>query len=457
MREAMRIPTSLRVALIAAILALASNLTIVGFLYFRTHDDTMAVHRQRVAEEASALFDVYRTGGQSGLTAAIQDSLDAEDPQLIAAILAPAPHASLGNVVAFPAPLDRLRPGYQEGPLRVADSAVPVESSYVLHPLGKGEWLLSGRSFDERLSLQRTLERSLLIAVAASVLLGLLCGAVTARYVSRRVGAIATVAEDITRGELGRRVKVSGGGDAFDALGRQINHMLDRIEALMEELRLLTDSLAHDLRSPVGRLRARIDAALTAPTEERRHQLLGGVLNEADSLMRILTTVLEIGRSEAMTSRKQFTWLGPDELVSELADMYEPLVEESGASLSTKVTGVLLPLFGHRQLLAQALSNLVDNALKYASCGGEIVLLAEQDDGEIRLGVGDRGPGIASGDEAEARRRFGRLDASRSSGGAGLGLALAQAVAHLHRGRLELQDNGPGLRALLVIPAAVAA
>src|SRR6185436_16131509 len=114
-----------------------------------------------------------------------------------------------------------------------------VESGYVLHPLGKGEWLLSGRSFGERLSLQRTLERSLMIAVAASVLLGLLCGAVTARYVSRRVGAIATVAEDITRGELGRRVKVSRSGDAFDALGLQINHMLDRIEALMEELRLL--------------------------------------------------------------------------------------------------------------------------------------------------------------------------------------------------------------------------
>jgi signal transduction histidine kinase len=351
----------------------------------------------------------------------------------------------------------RPRAGYQEGPLRIVGSDVPVESGYMLRPLAGGDWLLSGRSFGERLSLQRTLERSLLLALGASVLLGLLCGAVTAHYVSRRVGAIATVADDVTRGEMGRRVLLSGADDAFDTLGRQINHMLDRIEALMEELRLLTDSLAHDLRSPVGRLRARIDAALSAPTEERRQQLLSGVLNEADSLMRILTTVLEIGRSEAMTSRKQFAWLGPDELVAELADMYEPLAEESGAALSTEVRGVLLPLFGHRQLLAQALSNLVDNALKYAASGREIVLLAEQDDGEIRLGVSDRGPGIAPADEAEARRRFGRLDASRSSGGAGLGLALAQAVAHLHHGRLELQDNRPGLRAFLVIPAAVAA
>ncbi len=227
--------------------------------------------------------------------------------------------------------------------------------------------------------------------------------------------------------------------------------MLDRITSLMQELRTLTDSLAHDLRSPVQRLRARVDAALNAEDEERRESLLSGVMQEADALTRILATVLEIGRSESMASRNQFSWVDPAELVSELCEMYEPLVEDAGAELKLDVRPVL-PLFGHRQLLAQTLSNLVDNAIKYADDGAEITLFAHQEDGQVRLGVADRGPGIAPEQRAEARRRFGRLDSSRPTGGAGLGLALAEAVAHLHEGELELDDNHPGLRASLVLP-----
>ncbi|MEA3035641.1 MAG: hypothetical protein QOH04_1406, partial [Sphingomonadales bacterium] len=229
------------------------------------------------------------------------------------------------------------------------------------------------------------------------------------------------------------------------------NRMLDRIAALMEELRLLTDSLAHDLRSPVGRLRARVDAALGAKDEERE-ALLGGVVNEADALMRILTTVLEIGRSEAMTSRNQFAPLDPAGLVAELAEMYEPIGEDRGVALGTDSRGAPASFFGHRQLLAQALTNLMDNALNYASAGGEIILFASAADGRLRLGVADRGPGIPPEAEAEARRRFGRLDTSRTTAGAGLGLALAEAVAHLHGGELRLEGNGPGLRAVLDLP-----
>lgn len=447
------IPTSLRVALLAALLALASNLAMIGFIHWRTHDDAMSAHRQRVVEEAAALADVYRSGGRQALDAAVRDSLSQGDPQLLAAILDGRGAPRAGNVVTLQLPERGPRPGYQDGAVRIRPQARPIEAGYVLRRLDGGAWLLSGRSYGERLSLQRTLERSLLLAVAISVLLGLLCGLVMARYVGRRVSGIASVARDISRGDMARRVPITGGGDAFDRLAEQINAMLDRIGTLMEELRLLTDCLAHDLRSPVGRLRARVDAVLAAHDEEKREALLAGVVNEADALMRILTTVLEIGRSEAMTSRNQFTWLDPHELVAELAEMYEPIAEEAGASLRLDIRGVLLPTFGHRQLLAQALSNLVDNAVKYAESGREFVVFAEQTDQEIHIGVADRGPGIEPSEHAEARRRFGRLDSSRSAGGAGLGLALAEAVAHLHRGRLELQDNSPGLRVFIAIPA----
>jgi signal transduction histidine kinase len=133
--------------------------------------------------------------------------------------------------------------------------------------------------------------------------------------------------------------------------------------------------------------------------------------------------------------------------------MYEPILEEAGCSLRVECGPALLPLFGHRQLLAQTLSNLVDNAVHYAAEGGEIVLFARQEEEEARLGVADRGPGIAPADRAEARRQFGRLDSSRSSAGAGLGLALAEAVSHLHQGRLDLEDNEPGLRVSLILPS----
>ena len=449
----LQVPTSLRVAMLSAALALASNLALIGFIHWRTHDDAIGTQRQRVVEEAAALADVDASGGLAALDAALRDTLAQRDPQLLAAIVDAAGVPRMGNVKAI-APDGGLRAGYQDGRIRISRGGAPVEAGYVLRRLKDGQWLLSGRVYGERLSLQRTLERSLLLAIAISVLLGLLCGIVTARYVGRRVGGIARVAEDISGGDLARRVPITGSGDAFDKLALQINAMLDRIVALMQELRVLTDCLAHDLRSPVGRLRARIDGALAATDEDKRNALLAGVLNEADSLMRILSTVLEIGRSEAMASRNQFVWLDPHELVAELAEMYEPLAEETGAVFRLETRGILLPLFGHRQLLAQALCNLVDNAVKHAAAGRHLTLFAEQCERDLYLGVADRGPGIAPSEHAEARRRFGRLDASRSAGGAGLGLALAEAVAHLHHGRLQLEDNRPGLRAFITIPAA---
>jgi signal transduction histidine kinase len=221
----------------------------------------------------------------------------------------------------------------------------------------------------------------------------------------------------------------------------------------MDELRLVTDGLAHDLRSPIGRLRSRIERALAVDDDAQRDVLLAGVLEEADALTRMLTTVIEISRSEAMTGRKRFTRIDPSALVNELAEMYEPLAEEAGVRLRVRAAAGVPPIMGHRQLLAQAMSNLVDNALLHGASGGEVTLSAAlAGQGMVRFGVTDGGPGIAAADHAEALRRFGRLDSSRSAPGAGLGLALASAVAHLHGGRLELADADPGLAATILLP-----
>jgi signal transduction histidine kinase len=206
------------------------------------------------------------------------------------------------------------------------------------------------------------------------------------------------------------------------------------------------------LRSPVSRLRSAAHAATVASDPKEQEEQLGSVIRQADALMRILTTVLEISRSEALTSRKQFSWFDVGELSAELAEMYDPLAEERGASLEFDRPSRPIPLFGHRQLLAQAVSNLIENAIRYGSAGGKIRVNVEPGGRQIRVEVGDRGPGIPADRRDEARRRFGRLDSSRSDEGAGLGLALAEAIAHLHEGRLKLEDNEPGLLTVLELP-----
>jgi signal transduction histidine kinase len=444
------VPTTLRIALLAGLLALLSSLAVIGFIYYRTHDEAVATVRRQVTEQSKVLADVYRSGGRSALNDAIQDTIAYADSQSAVALLKPDGHEIIGNLK--PVSVVPLREGYRNALIRLAGQTTPREAALVLQRLPSGQWLVSGRIAGEGLAFRETLERSLLIALVVAGLLGLICGFITAHYVGRRISDIARVANRISARDLSQRVPVSRAGDAFDRLGSQINAMLDRISALMEELRLLTDSLAHDLRSPVSRLRSAAFAAAEATDQKEQEELLGSVIRQADALMRILTAVLEISRSEALTGRKQFNWFDVGELASELAEMYDPLAEERGAKLEYDRPLRPVPLFGHRQLLAQAISNLIENAIRYGSEGGEIDVRVHPNGHRIRIEVADRGPGIPAERHDEARRRFGRLDSSRSDEGAGLGLALAESIAHLHEGALRLADNRPGLLTALEIP-----
>ena len=444
-------PTTLRIALLAGLLALLSNLAVIGFIYGRTHDQAVAsIHRQ-VVEQAKVLTDVYRSGGKPALDEAIDDTLAYADPQTAVGLLDVNGRQLEGNLAEAP-PVQSMQEGYRNAVLRLRGQPSPHQAEIQATRLPGGEWLISGRLVGEGLAFRATLERSLLLALIVAGLLGLLCGVILAHYVARRIGNIAAVANRISARDLSQRVPLSGAGDSFDRLGMQINAMLDRISRLMEELRLLTDSLAHDLRSPASRLRAAAHAAAEASDPEEQEDLLNSVVRNADSLIRILTTVLEISRSEALTGRNQFAWFDVTELAAELAEMYDPLADERSAALRVERPSRPAPLFGHRQLLAQAISNLLENAIRYASTGGEIVVRVRPGEKMIRMEVADRGPGIPRERRAEALRRFGRLDSSRSDEGAGLGLALARAIAHLHEGELLLDDNDPGLLITLQLP-----
>jgi signal transduction histidine kinase len=446
------VPTTLRIALLAGLLALLSNVAVIGFIYWRTHDEAVSTVRRQVVEQAKVISDVYRTGGRIALSDAIQDTMTYGDPQTAVALFDPSGQEVLGNLAGPPAGPDMRREGYRNGLIRMRGQTTPREAAIVTQRLPNGQWIVSGRIFGEGLALRETLESSLLIGLLFASMLGLMCGVILAHFVGRRIAGITAVADRISARDLSQRIPLTGGGDAFDRLGGQINAMLDRISALMEELRLLTDSLAHDLRSPVSRLRSAAHAAAETADPKEQEELLGSVIRQADSLMRILSAVLEISRSEALTGRNQFAWFDAGELSAELTEMYEPLAEEQGAALKFERPQRATPLYGHRQLLAQAISNLLENAIRYGASGGEIRVGVQPSGGEVRIAVADRGPGIPEALRGEALRRFGRLDSSRSDEGAGLGLALAQAIAHLHQGKLTLEDNHPGLLTALSLP-----
>ncbi|MES2442505.1 MAG: HAMP domain-containing sensor histidine kinase [Pseudomonadota bacterium] len=444
----MRLSITARLALLAIGLALVSSLALAGLIWQQTHDDAIGELRRNTIEQSESFAAVLRSGGPGALAQAIASS-SADDDTLVAELVDAEGRRILG---AGPERL-AMRPAaepFRIGMLGRDGDWANQESGFTIRAEGR-QWLVSGRMLDDWERAQRTIERALLLAVLLAVVLGVTGGLVLTRYVSRRLDHIAGAVDAVAAGDLGRRIDAAG-GDAFDRLAHRINGMLDRIDRLMGELRVVTDSVAHDLRSPIARLRARAETALTAADPAQREAALSGLIPETDLVMRMLGVLLEISRTEAAT-RDAFAPVDPSLLIEAVADLYAPVAEEAGLAFSVAIEPpgpAPMPL--HRELLSQAVANLIDNALRHAASGGSIALRLGVEAGSLRIAVADRGPGIAEDDRAEALRRFGRLDTARSLPGAGLGLALVEAVARLHGGTLELADNAPGLIATLVLP-----
>lgn len=441
-----RLSVTARIALLSIALALASNLVLVATVWRQTRTDAIDAVRRETVEQADALVAVWRSGGSSALTNAVNDAVDPADPSLVLSVLDDHGRVEAGTA---PRPLAvPLRPtGFRIAQLGQGTSA--REAAYSVTQVGQ-RWLLVGRGLDLLAAEQRALARALGVAALLSLGLGVLAGLVLARFVGRRLDRIATVVDAAGEGDLSRRVgSVGGANDAFDRLAARLDVMLAKIERLMTELRVVTDSLAHDLRSPIARLRARAeDAVLAAPAA--REAALGGLIAETDLVMRMLATAIEISRAESV-AHDRLQPAAPGPLIAELADLYGPVAEEAGLAfdLALDAAPPAMPL--HRELLSQAIANLLDNALKHAG-GGALTLRLSATPTDVTIAVEDRGPGIPVSDQAQAIKRFGRLDTARSVPGAGLGMALVEAVARLHRGRLELADNAPGLIARIVLP-----
>ncbi len=284
------------------------------------------------------------------------------------------------------------------------------------------------------------------------LLVGLAGGILVGRYATRRVDAVAATGREIVKGDLARRVPLSGSGDEFDRLARTINEMLDQIDMLMTGMRAVTDSLAHDLRSPLTRAKGSIEMALrTRSGAEDYRQALEQTGAELDIILRTFEALINIAEAEAGVNRLPRTALNLSDLARDLAEMYQPIAEDADIELTADIAEDI-SVSGHRQLLGQAIANLLDNAIKFSPPGGRISITLEAGAAGVTLRVADSGAGIPAAERANVLKRFVRLDSSRSAPGSGLGLSLVAAVARLHDAILELGDNDPGLVATLTFP-----
>jgi signal transduction histidine kinase len=323
--------------------------------------------------------------------------------------------------------------------------------------LDNGAVLLVGRDIEEKRRFADLVRRALLLALVITIVLGIAGGLLMSRNFLHRIDTITAASRSIMAGDLSRRVPVSGSGDELDRLAVSLNEMLDQIQRLMTGMREVSTNIAHDLRTPLTRLRARVESALRSAREPKERRVLKRTIEEADHLLATFNALLSIAKTEAGQAREGLKATDLEALLMEIAELFAPLAEEAGGKLTVATAGPVTVL-ADRQLLAQAVSNLIDNALKYgvsADAGGpQIHLALEARGGEVALVVADRGPGVPASERSRILERFVRLDEARSRPGSGLGLSVVQGIVRLHNGKLVIRDNEPGLRVEMIFPRA---
>jgi len=442
---------SLKLAAVYGLLFAASAVALVVFLWFTT---TRVLDRQveaAIRADAQGLSEQWVEGGVPALVLTIQERLaENVDDDAIYLLSDALQRRIAGNLEGWPAIVSEPSQIYE---LQVTRAGVRSQAAVLRYDLPGGFRLLVGRDVRGRVQLNRLLPGSLLYS--AMLLLALaFVGALVMRNLFRRMVAdVSSTAAAIARGDLGRRVPRRGRGDEFDAMAEAINTMLDRIGRLMDGVRQVSNSIAHDLRTPITRARTRLeDAATHAKTETELRAAIERAIADLDAVTNVFQALMRIAEIEAGSRRSAFADIDLGPLLADLAELYDALAEERDITLSVNVPDTL-PVVGDRDLIQQAVANLLDNAIKFAPAGSTLRLTAQKLDDHIDISVIDQGPGIPEADRARATERFFRGEQARSTPGSGLGLALVQAVAQLHDGALVLADASPGLRATLSLRA----
>jgi len=443
-----------RLALGYGVLVVGTMVIISTALYFGT---VIVIDRgidAKLSKLSNDLIDRFEADNVLAIQHRIQqlltDGIDQETE--VYALLDAGGRNIVGNVAA-------LRPGTPFD--RLTDQAIvrdgrPSSSRLLPHRLANGDVLIVGRDMRDVREVQQLVVRALLLGGGVALLLAVGGAALFRRQLEHRMAAIRHTALEIEAGDLSRRIPVPEADDEFTRLNRDINRMLDRIQRLMEGVRDVSNSIAHDLRTPLGRIRNRLDEALRPDTTmEQLRESSEETIRGIDDLIVIFDRLLQIAEAESETRRQSFKPVMLKDVITGVVELYDATAEANGVTLAIDVVSDPTTL-GDKDLLASATANLVDNALKYGSAGTTVRVGARQDRETVSIVVQDDGPGIPPEERAKVVTRFYRIDRSRSLPGNGLGLAIVTAISHLHGGSLSLEDAGPGLIARIILPRAAA-
>lgn len=469
----MRLPslfrrTPFRLTLLFLALFATAAAAVLAWVYVASANEARLRAEEAVRAEVTTLTGIYDARGFDALNMAVIDRTLSRDNFLYLLIDAEGNRVTGSLNVS---PIQDYEGGTVWHTFTMTDTlpdgrVVRPQSRGVQMTLRGGEQLFVGQSLGDTEAYLGRLTQALWGAMGIVVMLGLIGGLLVSRNLERAMGRLNRVVLAVQGGDLKARVPVRGSGDELDELGQGMNGMLDRLEASMASIRHAGDAIAHDLRSPLTRMRAKLEVALIDAEAGKVSgtEALELALSEADDLLKTFNTVLAIARLQAAAGSGNI----PDaklfdaaDLAADLAELYEPAGEDKGLEFSAEIERGL-NIVGNRPFLTQALANIIDNAIKYTPEGGAVKLRARRrSSGEIEFSVTDTGPGVPEADRGRVIERFVRLDNSRTEPGSGLGLALVGAVMEAHGGRIQLDEgpgvfngSGPGLRVALVLAAA---
>jgi signal transduction histidine kinase len=459
--------TAFRLTLVYLFLFALFAASLLGYFAWNTRRMITEQITTTVNAEVGVISDIFGRRGLRGLVSTIENRALRPGANLYL-VTTPAGQAVAGNIGSL-APGVMATSGWSETAYRRLDEQDTADHRALVYVTElDGFRLLVGRDLEERRRMFGIVAKAAQWSLLIVIVLGLGGGVFVARRVLRRIDAMTGTTRRIMAGDLSGRLPVGRSGDELDRLAENLNAMLERIEALMMGLKEVSDNIAHDLKTPLTRLRNRAEEALAkSGTEAEYRSALERTIEESDGLIRTFNALLMIARAESGQARGNMDDFDAADVANGIHELYEPLAEDDGMTLQVRTEPT--PLHGNRELISQALANLVENAIKYgkpapaaqplgadavtAADSRQVVIEARRNGDQVLLSVTDHGPGIPEADRKHAVERFVRLEASRTQPGSGLGLSLASAVATLHGGELRLGDAHPGLSATLAIPA----
>ncbi len=441
--------TTFRMALVYLVLFGLSVAVLLGFVYWSTSNISTTQTDETIDAEITGFAERYRLTGLQGVAAIVRERSQNQRQSLyLLADIQRRPIA--GNLTAWP-DVPTEEGGWLEFTYsRSVGGKEEVHAARARHlELQGGFQLLVGRDIHERLRIEKIMQNTLVWAVILTLGLGLGGGILMSRNMLRRIEIINRTSREIIAGDLHRRIPLTGADDELDRLARNLNDMLEQIENSVTAMRQVTDNIAHDLRSPLNRLRSRIEVTLMSDQSvDGYKESLEQTIEEVERLLETFNNLLEIAKAEAAGPMGEMELVDLSMLAADMAELYQPAGEDKSITVACEAEADI-SIKGSRQLLSQALANLLDNALNYTPAGGNINVLVRRTEAGPELIVADSGPGIPADKRDEVLRRFVRLEASRNQPGSGLGLSLVKAVAQQHGAVLTLDDNLPGLRVSL--------